>query len=167
MNCMDSSPSFQEILEKKLETGLFPKGETQVETSISGADPLHLAYLMGLHSPKGIQSFKKNPKGNPYFSRQTQRVKRAKPLLAEPISPAKSSISPRKPGKPHVLCPLQKTSFDYFNTQQSGLLPDYTTSELKKAYRLLAQKFHPDKGGSVENFLALKNHFEYLNKVFI
>ena len=167
MNCMDSSTSFQEILEKKLKTAHFSLGETQAESSISGADPLHLAYLMGLHNPGRPQSFKKNPQGNPYFSGQSPREKKEKPFLAEPISPAKSSISPRKQGKPHSLNPLQKTSFEYFSIQKCELLPDYTLVELKKVYRLLALKLHPDKGGSVENFLALKNHFECLRQVVI
>ncbi len=40
----------------------------------------------------------------------------------------------------------------------------FTQSELKKAYRQLAFKFHPDQGGAVEKFIFLGEAFQALEK---
>tara|TARA_Y100001978_G_C23510927_1_gene345544 strand:- start:77 stop:733 length:657 start_codon:yes stop_codon:yes gene_type:complete len=44
-----------------------------------------------------------------------------------------------------------------------GIERNATLIEIKKAYRLLAKKHHPDTGGSKEKFLAIQNAWETLN----
>jgi curved DNA-binding protein CbpA len=41
-----------------------------------------------------------------------------------------------------------------------------TLEELKKEYRKLARKFHPDNGGSEEKMKELNNEFDRLSKMF-
>ncbi|GKX27857.1 molecular chaperone DnaJ [Vallitalea longa] len=41
-----------------------------------------------------------------------------------------------------------------------------TLEELKKEYRRLARKFHPDNGGSLEKMKELNNEFDRLSKTF-
>jgi uncharacterized protein YneF (UPF0154 family) len=40
----------------------------------------------------------------------------------------------------------------------------YSVSKLKKVYRQMAKKAHPDHGGSMEQFIQLKAAYDYLNE---
>lgn len=42
------------------------------------------------------------------------------------------------------------------------LNPGYTPEDLKRAYRVLAKKTHPDAGGSSEEFLKVKAAYDAL-----
>lgn len=44
------------------------------------------------------------------------------------------------------------------------LKPGFTDDQLKTAYRRLAHKHHPDKGGSAENFKNIKEAHDFLLK---
>lgn len=46
-----------------------------------------------------------------------------------------------------------------------GLSNNPTTEEVKKAYRKLSKTYHPDVGGTHENFIRLTKAYEYLVKV--
>lgn len=39
----------------------------------------------------------------------------------------------------------------------------YSEDDLRKTYRKLAKKAHPDAGGSAEQFMLIKEAYEYLN----
>lgn len=66
----------------------------------------------------------------------------------------------------HKLNELQAHSMSYFITEKMFLLDDFTRDELKKAYKHLALKKHPDRqNGSSEFFMELKKHYEILSTV--
>jgi len=44
------------------------------------------------------------------------------------------------------------------------LKPNASNKQLRKAYRRMAMKTHPDKGGSNEEFIMVKASYDYLNK---
>ena len=47
--------------------------------------------------------------------------------------------------------------------RELGLSKNATLTEIKKAYRLLAKRYHPDTGGSNERFIAIQEAWEVLN----
>ena len=49
-----------------------------------------------------------------------------------------------------------------------GLTPDATDEEVKRAYRTLAKKYHPDTGGTANTseFTKVNNAYQILKKHF-
>jgi hypothetical protein len=43
-------------------------------------------------------------------------------------------------------------------------LSEFPLKELKRRYRILAQKYHPDKGGKHEHFIFVNDAYKYLKK---
>lgn len=43
-----------------------------------------------------------------------------------------------------------------------GLTKSATKDDVKKAYRRLAKKYHPDMGGNKNDFIKLKEHYDYV-----
>jgi hypothetical protein len=43
-----------------------------------------------------------------------------------------------------------------------GLSLPVAASELKTAYRMMSKRYHPDAGGTSEQFLELQRHYEFL-----
>lgn len=61
--------------------------------------------------------------------------------------------------------------FNCYNQQDEaffklGLTPQATWDEVKTAYRALASKNHPDKGGEQAEFIAIRHAYEALRKVY-
>ena len=50
---------------------------------------------------------------------------------------------------------------DYY--ELLGVQPNATPNEIKKAYRKLAMKHHPDKGGDVEQFKKIQTAYDTLS----
>ncbi len=56
---------------------------------------------------------------------------------------------------------------DFFTHHGIALSPAFTRGELKKAFRTLALRLHPDMNkGAVSAFIELKNNYETLNVLF-
>ena len=137
---MNTPPSFRQILEEKIQANGQPQGPdaSVVESVFTSTDPAHLAYLLG-------------NLGVSYWQPSAQR-----------IYPA----GPRPEPKAHGLNPEQQQAYDFFKVE-SKLSPAFTRRELKKAFRMMALRLHPDmNGGAVAPFLELKNSFEQLNALF-
>lgn len=89
-----------------------------------------------------------------YKTKQQERV--------VPCEPKKRIV-----GKPHQLNELQKQAFTYFIKHLEFLYEDFTKEELKKSFKKLCFKKHPDSpGGSHQSFLELKKNYDQLSKVF-
>ncbi|NUM59892.1 MAG: hypothetical protein HUU56_14730 [Bdellovibrionaceae bacterium] len=74
----------------------------------------------------------------------------------------------RVTGKPHKLNDRQQKAINFFINNYEFLLEDFTEVELKKAFKKLCFKFHPDHSlsNTHESFIELKGHFEALRLVF-
>lgn len=174
---MKSTLSFQDILEHKLKIQVETQSHDILNKPILGADPLHLAFLMGqmdLRKKDSSSNRTSSTKTKAYskgHSDLRQRVAKPsresmqRPMISSTQAKAQEKIT-RIPGPAHNLNPEQKTSYNFFNLYDLNLLPDFTKHELKRAYRLLALKLHPDKGGRTEEFLSLKMHYECLSNLF-
>lgn len=118
-------------------------GETpsvnQSEASILNSDPAHLAYLLG----------------------QQRRMEFAGPRGHYPAA------ATRPQRKPHTFSEAQRESFEFLKNCIKELSEGFTANELKKAFRSAAMILHPDKGGSTDQFLALKKHYEQLRMVVV
>ena len=58
---------------------------------------------------------------------------------------------------------IDATIYDPSLLEQLGLLPTADEADVKKRFRELAMKHHPDKGGDAEKFINLMNVYRELN----
>lgn len=139
---MAAKSEFQQILngflEGKRASSTFSPSENQ---SAGGIDPAHLAFLMG-----------------------TVRVGTGRPRSVRPQE--QQAPRPSRPqGNPHFLDNAQQESKAWFEENGETLEADFTADELKKSFRRLALRFHPDRpGGSATRFRTLMGHEKALRK---
>lgn len=101
---------------------------------------------------------KSNEQPNPLF-----KSYKSKPQEQIPTTEPKKRVT----GKPHQLNETQKQAFTYFIKNLEFLHEDFTKEELKKSFKKLCFKNHPDSpGGSHQNFLELKKNYDQLLLVF-
>lgn len=107
-------------------------------SSVMDSDPIHLAYLLGKVGRTEVQT----PRGQ--YPRPAVRPQR----------------------KPHNFSALQRQSYEFMKSFIHALPEGFTETELRKAFRQAALILHPDQGGSTEQFMLLKKHYEVLGTVF-
>jgi hypothetical protein len=133
---MKSEASFQEILESKIKT------QSPSPSTFQSPDPAHLAYLMG-HI------------GQTFFRPPPQH-------RTTKIYPSR----PKPPPPPHSLTEEQQLAAGFFKLHGIVLNPAFSQKELKKAFRTLALRLHPDMNkGAGSAFILLKSNFETLNEL--
>ncbi|HEY1079340.1 MAG TPA: J domain-containing protein [Bdellovibrio sp.] len=132
---MSFQASFKQILRDKM--GVETPSAPLQEATILNADPAHLAYLLG-------------------------QIGRFEPSAPRGHYPA-PRVRPER--KPHVFSSEQRQSFEFLKTWIQDLSEGFTATELKKAFRQAALRLHPDQGGSPEQFVSLKGHYETLQSV--
>lgn len=138
---MGTQVSFQQILEEKLQAKSHKNLSGQsIEQTSQTLDPAHLAYLMGHLGPA-------------FFRPQTHKIYPARP---------------KPPLPPHSLSGEQGQARDFFLLQGVELSPAFSQRELKKAFRSLALRLHPDtnKGAPEDAFIRLKTNYEILLTLF-
>lgn len=67
---------------------------------------------------------------------------------------------------PHTLDSRQQMAFEFYLTAGASLTLTFSREELKRSFRQLAKKLHPDHGGSALDFRRLLEHHKYLLAVF-
>lgn len=132
--------SFAEILEQITESSEGKHSETY---SFVDTDPAFLSYLMGTIPPLRPETRGKHYQTYP------------------------SKIIESRPKR--TLTPLQEQAFFTVECLGGNLSMDYTQIELKKIYRTLALRYHPDLNHNpkaAEHFDRLKQAIETLGTVF-
>lgn len=82
-------------------------------------------------------------------------------------TPKSRPMHERPPRKKHSLTERQQLALGYFLRWKVGLREDYTYEELKRAFRSLAMKLHPDRNkGMATYYMEMKRHYESLKEVF-
>lgn len=107
------------------------------EETLLNADPAHLAYLLG----------------------QIGRYESRTPRGHYPAP----RVRPQR--KPHTFSSEQREAFEFLKMWIHDLSEGFTAAELRKAFRQAALRLHPDQGGSPEEFVSLKSHYETLQTV--
>lgn len=74
--------------------------------------------------------------------------------------------APPKPRPANKLSQDQLTAFLFFAAHSAKLEANFNNKDLKRAFRTLAFKMHPDHGGNPQTFLELKAAYDLLAAVF-
>ncbi len=170
--------SFLEILSEKIEKQILKDvsqsqnsptqqsiNQTENEKSTRNVDKLAFGQQdSSLKKAAYYQWINQIPLGEIHFLPPRQQVFGRIYPLNQPRPPSESTPTPRKK---HVLNELQKQSLVYFWGFQIHLKEDFTSVQLKKAFRSLAHKLHPDRNhGKTKAFIELKAHYNCLLSVF-
>ncbi len=67
---------------------------------------------------------------------------------------------------PHQLSPIQNEAFQFLSNWGTNLAPNFSPSDLKKAFRKAALRLHPDRGGDASLFLKLNTFKKILENLF-
>ncbi|MBK9322083.1 MAG: J domain-containing protein [Bdellovibrionaceae bacterium] len=134
---MGTTVSFKQILEEKIKS---PNRKSEGEgQATSDLDPAHLAYLLG-----NLETF--------HFRPRPAKIYPAPPKAAIP---------------PHKLTQSQLESCAFFESHGFKLSPAFSRKELKKGFRALALRLHPDMNkGAPGPFIQLKTHYLALVTLF-
>ncbi len=94
-------------------------------------------------------------------------MKNQKTHYPKAFAPPKNKVQPPH-RKPHVFSENQKSSYDYIKSYFYEFSEGFSKDELKKAYRQLAFRFHPDYSCSQasSDFILLQKHYENLLTLF-
>ncbi len=151
-----NNKTFAEVLKEINLKSSFHQDFEQHKKGICNANQTHFEmnqiFLRQSYSTlnKGAFFFK-TKNSNPYF----------KGLIGQ------RKVKVRTQGPAHQLSEKQKESLLFFKRHCEFLLEDYSLEELKKSFKKLCFKMHPDhSSGSNQDFIDLKTHFENLNLVF-
>ncbi|MCB0370748.1 MAG: hypothetical protein KDD45_15325 [Bdellovibrionales bacterium] len=119
---------------------------------------------IGLLQKKGSIPYKNTEfrfrKDAPYFQNN--------PSKGQNVTKPTQKLKPKRPKRPpHKLSLEQERSFTYFIENFEFLLEDFTQEELKRSFKKLCFKKHPDHGiGDAHDFIELKRHYDSLAKLF-
>lgn len=166
---MAQEKSFLEILTSKIERRL------QEQSPLKQAQNCDTHENFSSRNPSVSSWILQIPLGKYDFAPIKGHVLRSTYLKNQAANVEKNTGSTSKPQETgieisrekHVLSEEQSVAFAYFLNWKSGLRQDYLEVELKKIFRKLALKLHPDRNqGSSRFYLELKKNYELLNSVF-
>lgn len=168
---MDSQATFRQILEGKLSQNSNIKKEIHSENEFS---PRGFAYLLGTIPPFQYSNPSRHQKysqaSTPFRNGDTRSYHTTHDHNAHTDSvdsiPLRAHAgSPPIQSNPRILNKDQQKAFAFINQWGTPLKDCFTSHELKKIFRVLAIKLHPDHGGSTLAFVHLKKSYEILKKV--
>jgi len=165
--------SFLEILTEQIETRVReelsprPSRDKMARTAVSEFDKVcnspseeTLLDTSAEEIPSWIQQI---PLGKIEFQRpRSQVLGRVYPVN----TPRKRPLPSARPRRKHTLNEKQAQAWAYFFQWKTGLREDFTSEELRRAFRQLAHRLHPDRNqGHSSHYLELKLHYETLKAV--
>ncbi|MFP5520487.1 MAG: hypothetical protein ACLGGX_11330 [Bdellovibrionia bacterium] len=138
---MQTGTSFKKILNEKLISSE-PSGSTSHFEPVA---PAHFAYLLGQ-----IPRYQFKTTSTKGYKKSTHPS--AETTIVTPTLPAHWSAD-------------QISAYYWLNEQGFELRVLFDKADLKRAFRSLAKKLHPDSGGNVHSFLQLKSMIQQLEAV--
>lgn len=142
---MKSNTSFAEILSEKVQGDSI--NSTSTQTEISTNDPIGLAYMIG------------------HFEKYQFKKSKSECFQQRKYSATYNKYQITKP-KNHIFNQNQENSYLFFNSWDPQFDRNFSKNGLKKTFRQLALRLHPDHGGTAQIFIELKNHYEVLLGIF-
>lgn len=166
-----SEKSFLEILSEKL--------EQQIRNDISQSQNQSIKQTANEKTSQNVDNFPSEGINSSTYStvynQWISQIPARKIHFSTPRNQVLGRIYPlntpqpqaQPPRQKHALTEIQKQAVVYFWGWQIRLQEDFTHSELKKAFRKLAQRLHPDRNdGKTKAFIELKAHYQCLLSVF-
>jgi hypothetical protein len=151
---MRADTRFVDILDAHL--GERP-GPTPVTTTAAASRPAEVYHLPFLHTWNG-----------PAAAGVPKRAISADPRPAPPArETTRAETTPRKPRRvPHRLTPAQQTALRELLACGAELHDDFTADDLRRTFRSLAQRYHPDRhpGAADDEHRRLATTFARVNE---
>ncbi len=169
-----------QILAEKSAEAPISHEDSRPTTALSDWDssPAYLAYLLA-HPPMAPQKPYGFAGKNPYFSTKGKKsplqqqacLKRSLPRLFDSGIQDFSDINQDEqlgpvPSQAKKFSAQEQQALLFFHMHETHLSNDFEFQDLKRAYRKLAQKLHPDRrqDGNNQAFIALQRAYEILQK---
>ncbi|MFN7904930.1 MAG: DnaJ domain-containing protein [Pseudobdellovibrionaceae bacterium] len=171
MSHMNKPSEFANILEKaqqrrenlsKTSAEKLTEHDSQSEFTLQKTENFLLQQLLArgeLHPFRFCSSQKTTEKTISKFNRWN---------LSSSFQTKKMDSSPQSPMVSHQLNALQQQAFQLMNDYDGKLSPSFTLKELKKSYRVLAMKHHPDRSQDKrsEIFIGIRSAYKTLLGIF-
>lgn len=141
---MGAFHSFAQILEKKIRREI--EKEFQAESSFSEGKPSEIQSELWTHLVGQMNTFRFQSEQNASVYHRNRPAPRPRPN--------------------HTLSESQTLAFDFFQSHKAVLAANFTRTDLKKAFRLLALRLHPDQGGNTADFRTLLTARAELEQLF-
>lgn len=134
---------------------------SQLHTHLLAQNPLSFQYRNPKHvKQSAYNQFKQQDNGQETSHRSQSQPTQSGQNRQPPLPKQRTRTAA------HKLSPEQTKAMTYFISEKMFLLEDFTREELKKAYRRLALRKHPDRQmGSNQFFVELQNHYKILSTV--
>ena len=177
-----SEKSFLEILSEKIEMQIrndISRSEIAKNPNEKSSNNQTVVQTANKNNTGNVDNFSENvgatPLNDTVYNQWISQIPLGKIQFTTPKQQVFGRIypvnTPRQKPQParqkHMLSEKQKQAVVYFWGWQIRLQEDFTPTELKKAFRALAHRLHPDRNaGKTRAFIELKANYNCLMSVF-